>query len=258
MSNVYTLTFSEGVQGWPSFYSYVPEFMLGMNQYLYSFNGGNLYRHNTNSVRNNFYGTQYNSTIKSVINEQPLENKLFKTLSLDGDAPWSAVLDTDLQETGFILSERFIKKEASYFAFVRNSKNQASPYANPAGASQYPLRSVQGIGTSSSTGTGVINYPLTFTIPKSLNVGDSVYHNTSSPTFVGTVTAIDVDIPNGINKISVSGTVPVTNTYFFFVKDSIAESNGVLGHYCVFELTNTSTSEVELFVVESEVMKSFP
>ena len=258
MSNVYTLTFSEGVKGWPSFYSYVPEFMLGMNQYLYSFNGGNLYRHNTNAVRNNFYNVQYNSTIKSVINNQPLENKLFKTLNLEGDNPWSAVLDTDLQDTGFILSDRFVKKEAAYFAFVRNSKNQASPYENPAGASQYPLRSVQGIGTSSSTATGVINYPLTFTIPKSLNVGDFVYHNISSPALVGTVTAINVDIPNGINKISVSGTVPAANTYFFFVKDSIAESNGVLGHYCVFELTNTSTSAVELFAVESEVMKSFP
>lgn len=36
-SKEYTLTFSESVNGWPSFYSYNPDFTLGMNQYLYTF-----------------------------------------------------------------------------------------------------------------------------------------------------------------------------------------------------------------------------
>jgi len=52
----YTLTYDEGVQGFPSFYSYYPDFMIGMNNYFYTFNGGNLYRHNVNESRNNFYG----------------------------------------------------------------------------------------------------------------------------------------------------------------------------------------------------------
>ena len=90
MSALYTLTYSASAKGWPSFYSYLPEFMVGMNQYLYSFDGGNLYRHNTNDTRNNFYGSQYSTTIKSVINQQPLENKLFKTLNLEGNAAWGA------------------------------------------------------------------------------------------------------------------------------------------------------------------------
>jgi len=260
MSSTYTLTFSEGVQGWPSFYSYEPESMVGMNQYLYSFKGGNLYRHNTNETRNNFYERQYSSTIKSVVNDTPLENKLFKTLNLEGDAPWSATLESDLQATGFIESSYFDLKEASYYAFIRNDFDQAAPWdPNSPNSSQFPLQSVQGIGTSLTTGTGVINYALNFQIPKSLSVGDYVYHNTSAPTSVGAVTSIEVDIPSGINRINVSGTVPVTDeVYFFFMKNSIAESNGILGHYCVFELTNTSTSPVELFAVESEVMKSFP
>ncbi len=29
-----------------------------MNSYFYSFKGGNLYRHNTNPIRNNYYGIQ--------------------------------------------------------------------------------------------------------------------------------------------------------------------------------------------------------
>lgn len=50
-----TLTYSPMVQGWPSFYSYNPDWMIGMNNYFYSFKGGNLYRHNSNSLRNTFY-----------------------------------------------------------------------------------------------------------------------------------------------------------------------------------------------------------
>ena len=53
----YTLTYSPPAEGWPSFYSFEPEWIQGMNQYLYTFSGGNIFRHNTNEVRNNFYGT---------------------------------------------------------------------------------------------------------------------------------------------------------------------------------------------------------
>jgi len=87
MSN-YTLTYDEGVQGFPSFYSYQPEWMIGMNNYFYTFKGGNLYRHNVNESRNTFYNTTHNSTVQSVFNDQPLENKLFKTINLEGDKAW--------------------------------------------------------------------------------------------------------------------------------------------------------------------------
>jgi hypothetical protein len=51
----YTLTYSEGVAGWVSFYSYYPDWIIGMNNYLYTFKGGNIYKHNTNESRNTFY-----------------------------------------------------------------------------------------------------------------------------------------------------------------------------------------------------------
>ena len=45
-----TLTFDDGVKGWTSFYSYIPDFMIGMNNYFYSFKNGNLYRHNVKYI----------------------------------------------------------------------------------------------------------------------------------------------------------------------------------------------------------------
>jgi len=132
-----TLSYSPGVKGWPSFYSFIPEWTQGMNNYLYTFKNGQLYRHNTNSLRNNFYGVQYNTTIKSVFNKSSLENKLFKTLVLESDAPWSATLATDLPQVGSIASTYFEKKEGNYFAFIRfleTDINLLMRYANGIGS----------------------------------------------------------------------------------------------------------------------------
>ena len=52
----YTLTFDSQVPGWVSFYSFKPEQILGMNNYLYTFKNGNLWQHNVNDQRNVFYG----------------------------------------------------------------------------------------------------------------------------------------------------------------------------------------------------------
>ena len=118
----YTLTYSETSEGWPSFYSFIPDWMIGMNNYFYTFKGGNLYRHNVNALRNNFYGVQYNSRMTSVFNEVPLENLLFKTLALQGDDSWEALpIETDIQNSGYIEKDWFEKKEQVYFAFIRNS-----------------------------------------------------------------------------------------------------------------------------------------
>ena len=68
-------------------------------------------------------------------------------------------------------------------------------------------------------------------------------------------------ITNQILKIdtTISGaTVPNNGDFILYVKNTVAESHGVLGHYCEYELTNDSTSKVELFSVGSETMKSFP
>lgn len=240
-----------------------------MNNFFYTFKGGNLYRHNVNETRNNFYGVQYKSTLQSVFNEVPLENKLFKTINLEGDDTWKVELQTDIQNTGLIEADWFQKKEQSYYAFVRNQGT------TPADPSQYPLRSVNGIGRSLTiSGTGA-NVQVNFAIGSSpiaigsiLSVGDLLYYalppTYGTPVLFGKVTAIQVNYPSGLNRIVVDttitgGSIPATQTpYIMYIKSSVAESQGVLGHYCVFSMENDNTNKVELFAVESEVMKSYP
>lgn len=265
----YTLTYSPGVEGWPSFYSFLPDWMIGMNNFFYTFKGGNIYRHNVNETRNNFYGVQYKSTLQSVFNDAPLENKLFKTMNLEGDDTWDAEMQTDIQDTGFIQADWFQKKEQSYYAFVRNEGTV------PAQPSEYALRSVNGIGRSLTiTGTGAavqVNFAIgasPIAIGNILSIGDYVYYSLpptySSPILFGQVVSIQVNYPGGVNRIVVDSTIPgatiptIPNPYIMYIKNSVAESHGVLGHYCVFSLENDNTNKVELFAVESEVMKSYP
>jgi hypothetical protein len=47
-------------------------------------------------------------------------------------------------------------------------------------------------------------------------------------------------------------------TYFLYVKNSVAESHGVLGHYCVTTLSNNYNSKIELFAVETRCYEKFP
>ena len=76
----YTLSYDDGVKGFPSFYSYYADWLIGMNNYFYTFYQGNIYRHNTNPIRNRYYGVNHPSKLQSVFNDMPLENKLFKTI----------------------------------------------------------------------------------------------------------------------------------------------------------------------------------
>jgi hypothetical protein len=275
----YTLSYSEGVAGWVSFYSYYPDWMIGMNNYFYTFKGGNLYRHNTGPARNTFYQQWWNkvdnvvppnnspkafkpSTIQTVFNNSVLENKLFKTLTLQGDSIWSATLQTDLQFSGFIQAPWFERKEATYFAFVRNNS-----------LGELSLRSANGIGNSltvdfAGTNNAEVNFSINplVSVGNIISIGDYVYFGNSQANFAGPVVDIIIDYPNGINRLIINNNMltPLTTTipgdvnFFFFVKNSVAESHGVLGHYCTVTLQNDFNSKVELFSVESNVMKSFP
>ena len=274
----YTLSYSEAAKGWVSFYSYNPDWMIGMNNYFYTFKGGNLYRHNVNPLRNTFYQPWWNivdtinpnpsplaftpTKVTSVFNTGVLENKLFKTINIEGDAPWGVTLETDLQFSGFIDQDWFEKKEASYYAFIRNNST-----------GQLALRSLNGIGnsvtvTGKGTSTAVINFSISplVAIGNILSVGDYIYFGHPNPEFAGEVLSIDIDYPNGINRIVFNNnilsplTTPITLdvNYFLYIKNSVAESHGVLGHYCTFTLENDYNTKIELFSAQTNVMKSFP
>ena len=212
-------------------------------------------------------GTAAGAVYGSVFNQNPLENKIFKTMNLESDSAWQAVAETDIQQNGFIDDNWFVKKEGAYFAYLRQTGDV------PALQGQYAMRSANGIGKSTSYSvngtTGTLNFSINplVSIGSIISIGDYLYFSLPSYTTIslaGVVTNIQVDLPNNINRItistSVTGSSPLTinDAYILFIKNAEAESHGLLGHYCIFTVTNTSTAATELFAIESEVMKSYP
>ena len=273
----YTLSYAEDSQGWPSFYSFLPDYMIGMNGYFYSFNNGKLYRHNTNEVRNNYYGVDYPSTLTGVLNIEPKTIKLFKTMSYESNDRWACTsLVTDLG-TGSMLNTWFVEKEGEWFTFLRETE----------GTRDYRDRNVNGIGSAGQVfGTPTVTI-ITFTVNVGsiVSVGDYIYSTptvipplpapqipeaTGAPIYVGQVTEINsISGTFNANTLSIDPAVPEPGTgttgvspaqgdFIFYFKDVVAESHGARGYFMEFKLENNTTTPVELFAVGSSVMKSYP
>ena len=288
MSSPYTantLSYSEDVKGWPSFYSFLPDYMCGMNGFFYSWSGGNLYRHNTNPLRNNYYGVQYSSTIQSVFNFEPQTIKLFKTMSYESNDAWNCTsLFTDLN-TGAMpgtnippLQTWFVQKEGEWFTYLRDVS----------GATNFRDRSANGVGVctnvSGPVAAVVIEFANQDSLGSLLSVGDGVYLDNAphAPIFIGAATAIvrqsttnvttgvvtppsiTVDTvgpyPNAINPLPLPfpGVVPAATDFILFIKDAVSASTGARGYFMNFTLQNDNVDAVELFSVGSSVMKSNP
>ena len=262
-----TLSYSESSKGWPSFYSYLADYMIGMNGFFYSWSGGNLYSHNTNQIRNNYYGVQYKSTITGVLNVEPKTIKLFKTMSYESDDRWECTsLITDLG-TGSMLSTYFVQKEGEWFTFLRETE----------GTRDYKDRNVNGIGFCTAVGGPSSSVLILFNVPIGdiLSIGDYIYSTptsgtppvaTGAPVYGGQVVAVDlinqtVTIDTTVLEPGPGGTSGVNPTlgdYIFFFKDVVAESHGARGYFMQFTLENDNTAPMELFAVGGSVMKSYP
>lgn len=261
------IVYSNDKKGWPVHFTYLPDWMSGMNQYFYTFKGGNIFRHNVNETRNEFYNELHESQVRIPFNARPLENKVFKTIGLQSDAAWATEGYTDIQSSATIEKTWFEQKEGVFFANLRTDGTQ------PGTEQQYAMRSMNGIAKSASvTGTLAapqINFSLSplVDIGSILSVGDYAYFSVppyTTSVLCGQVTAIVKDYANGNNYITLDATItgtspiPIQTALILFLKNSVAESMGMLGHYLVATFTNDDTTGVELFAAQTEVMKSFP
>ena len=263
-----TLTYSPDVGGWPSFYSYLADYMVGMNGFFYTWAGGQLYRHNTNVLRNNYYGVQYNSTITSVLNTEPMTIKLFKTMSYESDDAWECTSLTSDLSSGSMLSTYFIQKEGEWFTFLRENDSTVN----------FRARSSAGIGTIVSATGPIGAIVVTFNLDdlgSVISVGDIAYQVVNSappavsgaPTLIGPITNIvresTTNIITGVVTlpsitINSSGVVPLIGNFCLSLKNAVAESHGARGYFMEFTLENDSIEAVELFSVGSSMMKSYP
>jgi hypothetical protein len=246
----YTLTYSPMLEGWTSFHSYYPEWMTNMNNFLYTFKSGELWKHNTNATRNSWYGALSDaSKVTIIFNDAPSESKMFKTLACETDSPWKATITTDLN-SGVMEASYFELKEGDYFTYIRRNPDTVDLKA----------MSTQGIGSASAVtliSAGNYRIDFTFDIGSTISIGDTIYIGAvGGLTISGVVTAHNATSVT-INMV-VGGTVPVAGNFIVFVKNAVAESYGARGYFMSVLLENTSSAAVELFAISSQVFKSYP
>ena len=242
-----TVTYSMVSTGWNSFWSYQPDWMTEMNSTFYTFKEGELWKHNVNTTRNNFYGQQYKSSIRTIFNTDPLTVKMFNALSLNSTHPWTADLYTNIN-AGTIDYTYFVEKEGQWFAYVRRFDDTIDIKA----------LSTQGVGSAdnvdSATPSAVV-LDFLFNVDSSISVGDKLYRNSSGNlVLVGTITDTTI---NSIIVDTTIGSIPNTSDFLICVKNSQAESFGARGYYMNIYLENDLTEQVKLFAVGTSLFKSY-
>lgn len=237
-----TITFSDKVDGWTSFHSFIPDGMCSINNRFITIKNGQLWLHNdeSNPTRNNFYGEQFDSTIKTVINESNSEDKIFKTLVLEGNNAWSANIKTNYTESNIQKSE-FNKRESRHFAHIRKNENNNDFHGETA----------QGIGNIVSFTSNVITFN---NVSNNVNIGDRLFQlNGSVNQLIGIVsnyTGTTITVTSVL-------TAPVPGLFSFSAKEGRIEGAEIRGYFAEVTLVNNDTTETELFAIESNIIKSF-
>jgi len=124
-----TKVFNEISNRWTSSMSYIGECygMTGMS--VISFKDGQLWVHDS-PVKNNFYGVQYDSSIKTVFNLDSGKVRNFMALSLESDKVWScpsinvpANANAPSGMLSRLLDTKFVKKEGVWYAALMKDMN---------------------------------------------------------------------------------------------------------------------------------------
>lgn len=245
--SIETISFSRRADGWNTFHSWIPDWMIGQNSTLYTFSDGSLYKHNDNATYNRYYGVDYDTTIKTVFNEDPGEDKMFKTLMLDATSTWQADISTEFTD-GVVETDYFTQKEGQYYSYIRRDPSTIDN----------TMLSTQGIGTLLNWDTPTLTATFGFNLSVPIAIGDKLYVSTTGTlVLIGTVTAHD-NTTITVDAAAVTPVGGVTPDKIAFVKDSTAESYGARGSKMVVELTNSEATIVEVFTVGTDVYKSNP
>lgn len=136
----YTISFDEKNNGWVSFRSYVKEAGFSLNDKYYTFKNAKIFQHQSNALRSNYYGVQFDSSIKFIFNDASNIVKSFKTVNYEGTQAkiyqslsndeyydnaakpgWYVQrIATDIQDGQVI---NFVNKENKWFKYITGASN---------------------------------------------------------------------------------------------------------------------------------------
>lgn len=83
-----TVAWSETLNRWTSFMSYIPEWYQKVNTHLVSFINGQTWLHRSNTLSNNYYGVQYKSKLRMICNKEPDITKILQIVEQKSTSQW--------------------------------------------------------------------------------------------------------------------------------------------------------------------------
>lgn len=239
-----TLTYSPTDKGWTSRWSYIPDWMLGLNNNFYTWNGGSLYRHWVNETHNEFYGTVYPTEVTTIFNEDYANVDVFSALAIYGTDAWDVEVTTDIND-GQISANYFKNKEGRWYSYIRRNEDDFDAKS----------LSVQGLGQLLSIATNTLTFA--FKIDSIIAVGDLLLFDDGTDLLnIGTIVS---HTPTTVTVNTVAN-IPTIGDFVLFSKNPVAESYGCRGYYMEVKLTlplEQSVTLSEIFSVSATLFKSY-
>lgn len=228
-----TLTFKEIAKGFPNYFSFQPDFMLGANNEFYAWKDGVMYRMNATENRNEFFGEQFDSKIVFFVNDSFSEEKVFNAMGIEGSHAWDVFIETRLTSRD-IPKECFTKLEDFFYSEIMGNTNGVTTAS-----------SIFGLGEYAITG-GEIFYDV---LPESLCVGDFI----RSANLLFTPIEITNILPD---RIVLATPFTAVSSFLMYEKNQNIDGSDIRGDVMRVEMVNNDTEKIDLRAVRFEVQKS--
>jgi hypothetical protein len=138
-----TVSFSEKLNKWTTFYSFFPEEYSWSNTGLISWFKGGLHLMFSSSVHNTFFNDQQvtvdstaieltnYSEIHAISNQGPMSPKVYRSLSINSNRPWSVIgVDNERGQDTSVSLKKFKKKEGIWYASFMKDINSKKGKVN--------------------------------------------------------------------------------------------------------------------------------
>ena len=236
---------------WNTLYSYRPEGAVSIDDTLFTFDAGKIYKHHSGADRSTYYGPAYDTVVEVISAFNPSMVKTYESLSLEGNAAWAAEV-TNTDQSASILSTDFSERERNWYAYIprdSSANTGTSTITALSGSSEiFALGSVSSVAGSNIVFTSDISY-ITFPI------GASLYKVSGSTLVSITNTIAGVSNGTTINcASSVAGVSPADE--IVAIANGAIEGDQIRDYYAKIRLTSDATNEIELYAVNAVFSKS--
>lgn len=120
----------QGEERWVSFYDFKPDAYCKINNKLFSFVGGVMHEHGASSTYNNFYSTQYESSLKVLANPEYSMTKIWRNIGVESNDKWTVAATNERGQATSLTEAMFKNREGAYYADWRRDGNTNSNLIN--------------------------------------------------------------------------------------------------------------------------------